>query len=152
LVKIEVESTSVDNDGPIFPLLADCEESIGRIVGRLLSFSTATGALAARKSLEAKGIVQIGHLATLKRHEVLQLSIKKPRIETAIRALSHFARSYTKSDPTSVVDKKSLFDEKEAPLVPFGAVEMGVPDNIVNTISTNSTSINENSTVDGTLC
>ncbi|VDM61607.1 unnamed protein product [Angiostrongylus costaricensis] len=127
LVRSEVEFTSsVDINGPIFPLLAD----------------------SARKSLEARGIVQIRHLAALTRHEVSLLNIRKPRIETAIRALSHFARTYTKSDPTSVVDKKSLFDEKEAPLVPLDAVETGLPENVINTISTNSTSVSENSTVD----
>ncbi|KJH48913.1 hypothetical protein DICVIV_04942 [Dictyocaulus viviparus] len=111
-MKLETTSSNSIDDEPIFPRLADCEESIGRVVGKLLSISTANGALTARKSLEAKGIIQIRHLATMSRREVLMLNIKKPRIDTVIRALSQFARDYSKPGPTYSHDNTSLLDEK----------------------------------------
>ncbi|VDO24089.1 unnamed protein product [Haemonchus placei] len=107
-VKSEADSASSADDEPIFPRLADCQESIGRIVGRLLSISSTSSAIAARKSLEAQGIVKICDLASKSRREVSLLNIKKPRIETAFRTLSQFAREHLKSDTTPTLVQDSL--------------------------------------------
>ncbi|KAJ1346186.1 DNA-binding protein rif1 [Parelaphostrongylus tenuis] len=77
--------SSVDDDQPIFPSLANCEESIARIVGRLLPIYTNAGALTTRKSLEAKGVVQIRHLATMTRRESIRLH--RPLIKNNHRQL-----------------------------------------------------------------
>nr|CDJ81787.1 Hypothetical protein CBG00443 [Haemonchus contortus] len=113
-VKSEADSASSADDEPIFPRLADCQESIGRIVGRLLSISSTSSAIAARKSLEAQGIVKICDLASKSRREVSLLNIKKPRIETAFRTLSQFAREHLKPDPTPTLVQDS--PSKQEPL------------------------------------
>ncbi|KAK6042565.1 hypothetical protein COOONC_19930, partial [Cooperia oncophora] len=104
-VKSEADAATCADDEPIFPRLADCQESIGRIVGRLLPISSTNGAIAARKSLEAQGIVRICDLASKSRREVSLLNIKKPRIETAFRTLSQFARDHLKSETSPVTGR-----------------------------------------------
>ncbi|KAK6016548.1 hypothetical protein OSTOST_17967, partial [Ostertagia ostertagi] len=101
-VKSEADAATFTDDEPIFPRLADCQESIGRIVGRLLPLSSTNGAIAARKSLEAQGIVKICDLASKSRREVSLLNIKKPRIETALRTLSQFARDHFKAETSPI--------------------------------------------------
>ncbi|KAK6055128.1 hypothetical protein COOONC_07364 [Cooperia oncophora] len=109
-VKSEADAATCADDEPIFPRLADCQESIGRIVGRLLPISSTNGAIAARKSLEAQGIVRICDLASKSRREVSLLNIKKPRIETAFRTLSQFARDHLKSETSPVTGRVGFHD------------------------------------------
>ncbi|KAK5973777.1 hypothetical protein GCK32_001033 [Trichostrongylus colubriformis] len=115
-IKTEADSASSADDEPIFPRLVDCQESIGRIVGRLLPISSTNGAVTARKSLEAKGIIKICDLASMSRREVSLLNIKKPRIETVLRTLSQFARDHLKSEASpekyqDSVSKQELLEE-----------------------------------------
>ncbi|WKY08598.1 hypothetical protein Q1695_007827 [Nippostrongylus brasiliensis] len=112
-VKTEADTVVSADDEPIYPRLADCQESIGRIVGRLLPISSTTGAISARKALEVQGVVKICNLASMSRREVSLLNIKKPRIDTAIRALSQFAKDYFKPEPVSVAEQEEL----DVPLV-----------------------------------
>ncbi|VDK56193.1 unnamed protein product, partial [Cylicostephanus goldi] len=87
------EATSEEQ--PIFPDLSECQEPIAKIVSRLSVTSTNTGSITLRKTLEARGILQIRHLACMSRREVALLNIKKPRVETAVKALAQFARDYS---------------------------------------------------------
>ncbi|VDL73707.1 unnamed protein product [Nippostrongylus brasiliensis] len=70
-------------------------------------------AISARKALEVQGVVKICNLASMSRREVSLLNIKKPRIDTAIRALSQFAKDYFKPEPVSVAEQEEL----DVPLV-----------------------------------
>uniref|UniRef100_A0A7I4YPC4 Rif1_N domain-containing protein n=1 Tax=Haemonchus contortus TaxID=6289 RepID=A0A7I4YPC4_HAECO len=146
-VKSEADSASSADDEPIFPRLADCQESIGRIVGRLLSISSTSSAIAARKSLEAQGIVKICDLASKSRREVSLLNIKKPRIETAFRTLSQFAREHLKTDTTPTLVQESPSKQESSaepvevqedvdleflrqnPTVPAASTTVAIPEN-----------------------
>ncbi|VDM73880.1 unnamed protein product, partial [Strongylus vulgaris] len=86
--------TNLD-DEPLFVDLMDCQESIAKVINKLVPISTNIGSITLRKTLEARGIVQIRHLACMTRREVAALNIKKPRVETAMKALAQFARDYS---------------------------------------------------------
>ncbi|KAL6737161.1 hypothetical protein Aduo_010830 [Ancylostoma duodenale] len=89
-----VKSEADLDDLPIFTELMECQESIVKIVGKLVPVSTNTGSITLRKTLEARGIVQIRHLASMSRREIAALNIKRPRVETTLKALAQFARDY----------------------------------------------------------
>ncbi|KIH60534.1 hypothetical protein ANCDUO_09217 [Ancylostoma duodenale] len=89
-----VKSEADLDDLPIFTELMECQESIVKIVGKLVPVSTNTGSITLRKTLEARGIVQIRHLASMSRREIAALNIKRPRVETTLKALTQFARDY----------------------------------------------------------
>ncbi|CAJ0603706.1 unnamed protein product [Cylicocyclus nassatus] len=84
-----------NSEDQIFPDLSECQEPIAKIVSRLSLTSTNTGSITLRKTLEARGILEIRHLACLSRREVAGLNIKKPRVETAVKALAQFARDHS---------------------------------------------------------
>ncbi|ETN73151.1 hypothetical protein NECAME_13609, partial [Necator americanus] len=98
-----VKSEADLDDQPLFPELMECQESIVKVVGKLLPISTTTGSITLRKTLEARGILQIRHLAAMTRREISALNIKKPRVETTLKALSQFARDRAPTPKITVI-------------------------------------------------
>ncbi|KAK6752337.1 hypothetical protein RB195_003638 [Necator americanus] len=108
-----VKSEADLDDQPLFPELMECQESIVKVVGKLLPISTTTGSITLRKTLEARGILQIRHLAAMTRREISALNIKKPRVETTLKALSQFARDRAPTPKITVI-KEAVVPETEA--------------------------------------
>ncbi|EYC42095.1 hypothetical protein Y032_0543g3221 [Ancylostoma ceylanicum] len=125
-VKIEGDS----EDLPIFADLMECQESIAKIVGKLVPVSTNTGSITLRKTLEARGIVQIRHLASMSRREIAALNIKRPRVETTLKALTQFARDYV-PPANKPLFKAASVPETETAAVPSEEPPAVLPEGIV---------------------